>query len=91
MILSLDILISFMLKKDCATLSTPIVDVRALWCSFGGPGGDLGDLSLNIRHNLVQFTSGVLMQIRTASMSAMLAITKHGVCACVIAPCLAIS
>ena len=29
-----------------------------------------------------------LMQIRTASMSAMLAITKHGLCVCVLAPCL---
>ena len=30
----------------------------------------------------------VLMQFRTASMSAMLAITKHGVCLGIIAPCL---
>ena len=30
----------------------------------------------------------VLMQSHTASMSAMLAITKHGVCVGIIAPCL---
>ena len=37
---------------------------------------------------LISLARLVLMQFRTASMSAMLAITKHGVCVGIIAPCL---
>ena len=46
--------------------------------------------SENIRYrlNVCNFSCRVLMQFRTASMSAMLAITTYGVCVGIIAPCL---
>ena len=38
-------------------------------------------------HNVGAIAIAVLMQFRTATKSAMLAIAKHGVCVGIIAPC----